>query len=84
MSGAYVANDNSGAMNDYARRRMGENANPNRKHYSLLSNNCSTFMLDVLQAAGVNTPWFIDTRPRNVINGLRNSFPNVDYTPSGF
>jgi len=83
VSGAYVPNGNSSAMNDYARRRMDQNGDPNRKPYGLLTNNCSTFMLDVLKAGGVDTPWFVDTRPNNVMTGLRNGFPGVDYSPAG-
>ena len=47
IEGAYIKSDKFKEMNDYAIKKMNENANPDRKEYSLLNNNCGTFAADV-------------------------------------
>lgn len=56
IKGAYVKNDNFGKMRSYAQDRMSQNDNPERKAYSLFSNNCATFALDTIMAGGENVP----------------------------
>jgi hypothetical protein len=68
-------------MSKYAKDRMDNNRNPDRDPYSLTSNNCATFMRDVLEAGGENPPWMIDPRPNSYINEIRNKYEPVNYTP---
>jgi len=79
IKGAYVRDDNFEAMNKYAQQRMAENSNPERVPYGIISNNCGTFMKDVLDAGGVDTPWMIDPRPNSYIDELRDEFPPIDF-----
>jgi RHS repeat-associated protein len=81
IAGAYVPNDQYRQMNEYAMSRMRQNSNPNREPYNLFTNNCADFMLDVLGAGGVDTPWIVNPSPPSVINNLRRSFEPVDYVP---
>jgi hypothetical protein len=79
--GAYVANPNFDAMNQYALGRMALNGDPTRTPYDLTGNNCATFMQDVLEAGGVDTPWMLDPRPNSYIYELRDAFPHINFAP---
>jgi RHS repeat-associated protein len=79
--GAYIKNDKFNLMNGYARNLEKQNNNPKRKPYSLYTNNCGTFMKDVLEAGGVETPSMIDPRPNSYIEELRANYPPIDYNP---
>lgn len=76
-----MQNPNYPQMLAEALRRMGQNSDPNREPYDLTDNNCMTFVQDVLEAGGVDTPWMIDPRPNSYIEELRDDFPHVDFKP---
>ena len=78
ISGAYIKNDNFTEMNDFAKNQMSLNSDPNRTPYDLTNNQCGTFMQDVLEAGGVDTPWMIDPRPNSYIEELRDDFEKID------
>jgi len=80
ISGAYVTNPNFNVMEQYARNRMAQNFNPNREPYDITGNNCGTFMQQVLESGGVDTPWMIDPRPTSYIEEIRGAFPPIDFT----
>jgi hypothetical protein len=71
-------------MKKYAEDKMKENADPNRKEYGLLSNNCATFARDVARAdKSVANPTIIDPSPNNVVDEfIEEGYPKVEYSPS--
>ncbi|HPF26758.1 MAG TPA: RHS repeat-associated core domain-containing protein [Steroidobacteraceae bacterium] len=81
ISGAYIQNSSYAQMLAEALRRMGQNGDPNREPYNLTDNSCITFVRDVLEAGGVDTPWMIDPRPNSYIEELRDDFPHVNFRP---
>ena len=69
VEGAYIISDKFNEMNDYAKGKMAENDNPDRKEYSITSNNCATFAEDVItQDANVDKPIIIVPTPRNIVD----------------
>jgi RHS repeat-associated protein len=83
IEGAYVKDDKFKEMVTYAESRIKENKNSDREPYSLTGNNCGTFMKDVLEAGGHDTPWMVDPRPNSYIRELRSdSDVTVDYSPA--
>ncbi len=82
ISGAYIENDNFKEMNDYALGKFNENNNPKRNPYKILTNNCATFVDDVLDAGGVDTPTMIIPTPNIYIDQLRADLPDIDWEPS--
>lgn len=82
IEGAYVKSDNFDIMNNYAKQRMEDNNNENRKPYSLTSNNCGTFAKDVLEADSEvkkQTPVIIDPRPVSMVEEFQETFESVSY-----
>jgi hypothetical protein len=61
--------------------RKGQNANPKRSPYSILSNSCIHFVKDLASKAGITTPWMVDPRPNSYIAEFRDDFPDLDYDP---
>ncbi|MFL6131142.1 MAG: hypothetical protein ACJ73E_19035 [Mycobacteriales bacterium] len=83
MEGTYVQNDNFDDMVKAAKARIRENKNPDRERYDLFTNNCGTFMQDILQAGGEDTPWMIDPRPNSCIGELQSAYGNrITYDPA--
>jgi len=69
IEGAYIISDKFKEMNDYAKSKMSENDNPNRKEYSITSNNCATFAEDVItQDKSVDKPSSIINTPTNIVD----------------
>lgn len=69
IDGAYIISDKFKEMNDYALNKMSENSNPDRKEYSLLTNNCATFAEEVItQDKSVDKPFIIINSPRNIVD----------------
>lgn len=68
-------------MLSYAAGRKSENANPNRREYSLLDNSCIHFAKETAEAGGADMPSVIDPRPSGYIDRVRSSFPALDFTP---
>jgi len=82
IQGAYIeAHGKFGAMLDYAEHRKWQNANPQRKPYSILSNSCIHFVKDMASKAGITTPWIVDPRPNSYIGEFRHDFLDLDYDP---
>jgi len=83
IEGVYIESEKFKEMNDFALKKLKENKDPNRKTYSILSNNCGTFCVDVLgQDEQLDLPWILDPRPNSIIEEFRDEFPNVDYNPT--
>lgn len=69
IEGAYIISDKFNEMNEYAKNKLSENSNPNRKKYSILSNNCATFAEDVItQDKSVDKPNIIINSPINIVD----------------
>ena len=84
IEGAYVKSDKFDEMNNYAKEKMSENSNPDRKEYSLLKNNCGTFALDVLKvddSVKGKAPSIIDPRPSSIVKELQDKFNPIRYYP---
>jgi hypothetical protein len=80
IQGVYIEVENKfKAMLNYANKRKLQNGNPKRKPYDLLTNSCIHFVKEVVQQAGVDTPWMIDPRPNSYIGEFRDDFPDLDY-----
>jgi hypothetical protein len=69
------------AMLKYATDRKGENTNPKRPPYELLSHSCNHFMKDTALAGGAKVPSVIDPRPAGYIERVRGDFADLDFTP---
>lgn len=82
ITGAYVKNENFKDMNDYAQQKKKENSDPNREEFSLIGNNCATFMKETLEAGKAGTPSMVDPRPNSYIEEIRDMYPNIDYNAS--
>jgi RHS repeat-associated protein len=65
ISAAYFATDaaSTAKMTRYGLNCVDRNKDPNREPYSTWSNNCGTFVEDVLGAGGVRLPMNLDPRP---------------------
>ena len=48
IEGAYIKSRRFNTMNDYAEKRVQENSNAEREPYSIVFNNCASFVSDVL------------------------------------
>ncbi len=69
IEGAYVISDKFKEMNDYAKSKMAENSDPNRKEYSITGNNCATFAEDVItQDKSVDKPSSVINSPVNIVD----------------
>jgi hypothetical protein len=69
IEGAYVISDEFEAMNDYAKSKLKENSDPNRKPYSLSGNNCGTFAADCInQDESVDQPSIFNPTPTNIVD----------------
>lgn len=79
--GAYIELEPGafGKMLSYATIQMGQNSNPARKPYELLTHSCLHFMRDTAAAGGANMPWVIDPRPAGYIERVRGDFPDLDF-----
>jgi hypothetical protein len=69
IEGAYIISDKFKEMNDYAKKKMAENSDPNRKEYSITGNNCATFAEDVItQDKSVDKPNIWLKSPVNIVD----------------
>lgn len=83
ISGVHIEVENQfDNMLNAAQARVKENRDANRDEYSLLGNSCVHFMKEIIEAAGVDTPYMIDPRPNSYIEELRSDFPKLDYYPA--
>ena len=84
IEGAYVKSDKFMEMNDYAQDKMKDNSNPDRKEYSLTSNNCGTFAADVVkqdEKVKKDAPVIVDPRPNSIVEEYQGNFQGVHYDP---
>ncbi len=82
IEGAYVKSDEFDKMYDYANSKMAENSDPDRDPYSITSNNCGTFAIDVLnQDENVKelAPGIFDPRPNSMVGEYQDEFDKVSY-----
>ena len=82
IEGAYIKSDKFVEMNQYAKSKMSENYNLNRKKYSLINNNCATFALDVLEQENkvkdsTSNIWI--KSPNNIVNELQETFTRITF-----
>lgn len=69
IEGAYIISDKFKEMNNYAKSKMSENNDQNRKKYSITGNNCGTFAEDVItQDKSVDKPTIIVPSPINIVD----------------
>ena len=76
IEGAYVNSEKFTEMDSYAKSKLDESTfgnskyNKDREPYDLFSNNCATFVADVInQDESVETPWFFTIKsPTNMVN----------------
>lgn len=69
ISGAYIISDATDKMKTYAEKKMAENADSNRKPYTLSGNNCGTFARDVIaQDDKVDNPSISKPTPSNIVD----------------
>jgi len=84
IEGAYFKSDKFKEMNDYARGKLNENSNPERKPYNFFTNNCGTFADDVVkQDDSVDAPIIIDPRPVSIIHEYQDNLTPVSYNSKG-
>jgi len=84
IEGAYVKSNDFDAMNDFAQKLLSQNSDPDRKPYSITSNNCGTFGCDVLNQdpdVAANSPSIFDPRPNSIIEEYQDVFDKVSYDP---
>jgi uncharacterized protein RhaS with RHS repeats len=77
--GAHVPQANFTAMRNFARQRQQQNQDPSRTPYNLFTNNCMSFVHDVLEEGGVDTPIMVDPRPSSYIDELKGSFTPLSH-----
>ncbi len=82
VEGAYIKNDNFQQMVNYAEKRRGENADPGRKPYGNLTNNCMTFCGDVAKSGNALTPPSLIDWPNQDIGDLQKMYPSLHYNPN--
>jgi hypothetical protein len=66
-------------MRNFARQRQQQNQDPSRTPYNLFTNNCMSFVHDVLEEGGVDTPIMVDPRPSSYIDELKGSFTPLSH-----
>jgi len=84
IEGAYIESDKFKEMNDYAQSKKAENNNPDRKEYSITSNNCGTFAADVVKQdpnVKKQAPAIIDPRPNSMAKEYQDNFKPIIYDP---
>ncbi|PLK42086.1 hypothetical protein [Emticicia sp. TH156] len=72
-------------MKSYADSKVQEFKNPNRKPYSLTSNNCGTFACDVLNQdpnVALKSPSIYDPRPNSIVEEYRGVYGKIEYNPN--
>jgi uncharacterized protein RhaS with RHS repeats len=77
ITGSYIKNDNFKEMNDFAKSRLEQNGKPDRTEYSILNNSCGTFVKDVMESGGVESPSI--ARPNAYIEEVREDHPKLDF-----
>ena len=82
VEGAYIESNKFKEMNDYAQSKKAENNDPNRKEYSITSNNCGTFAADVVKQdpeVKKQAPTIIDPRPNSMVKEYQDKFKPINY-----
>ena len=83
IEGAYIelAVGKYAAMLQYAKMRVQQNRNPNRRPYSLTGNSCMHFSKQVAEAGGAKMPWIVDPRPNSFIAEVQTIHPKLTFVP---
>ena len=84
IEGAYIKSDKFKEMNDYAQSKKAENNDPDRKEYSIMSNNCGTFATEVVKQDSEvkkKAPTIVDPRPNSIVKEYQDNFKPVTYNP---
>lgn len=81
IEGAYVKSDNFTKMDSYAKDKIQENNDPQRKPYNIITNNCATFAEDViLQDETIKKPWILIHTPINTVSEYqKNGNAKINY-----
>lgn len=82
VAGVYIEREAAfDRMNRLAQDRLADNADPGRESYSLVTNSCLHFAIDVAEAGGADLPVPLDPRPSGYLVALRQRFRSIDYDP---
>ncbi len=84
IKGAYIKSNLFSEMNDFAQNSIKNNNNPERRTYSITSNNCGTYACDVLKQDPTirnSAPWIFDPRPNSLINEYQRIFQPLNFEP---
>jgi len=69
-------------MESYAKTRLSDNNNADRKGYSLFTNSCNTFAADTIEAGGIDMPMTITSpRPNAYIEKAQKDFSRISFDP---
>jgi len=79
IEGALIRTDKFKEMNQYAQDRLKLNKDKTREEYSLIDNNCGTFMVSTIEAGGVDLPAVVDPRPNSITEEIRSEHQTVDW-----
>ena len=80
IEGALIRTDKFKEMNQYAQDRLKLNKDKTREEYSLIDNNCGTFMVSTIEAGGVDLPAVVDPRPNSITEEIRSEHQTVDWS----
>ena len=80
IEGALIRTDKFKEMNQYAQDRLKLNKDKTREEYSLIDNNCGTFMVEHDRAGGVDLPAVVDPRPNSITEEIRSEHQTVDWS----
>ena len=81
IEGAYIKSDNFTIMDSYAKDKIQENNDPQRKPYNIITNNCATFAEDVIsQDEAIEKPWILIHTPINTVSEYqKNGNARINY-----
>lgn len=80
IEGALIRAERFKEMNQYAQDRLKLNKDKTREEYSLFDNNCGTFMVNTIEASGVDLPAVVDPRPNSMTEEIRAEQQTVDWS----
>ena len=68
-------------MDSYAKDKIQENNDPQRKPYNIITNNCATFAEDVIsQDEAIEKPWILIHTPINTVSEYqKNGNARINY-----
>lgn len=83
IEGAYIhlPDKSYEKMLAFAKRRVADNRRPERKPYSVLSNSCMHFAMEVAREGGADIPWILDPRPNSFIEEMQSNHTPLSFIP---